>query len=179
MPWHTTVPPADYFREVGARPTILTWVTLRESMALQVAAAGKRVLEVGSQWGYSTVLMAQAGAHVTAVDPHADHGSWPTFNANLDRYGVRDRVEPVKEYSQRYLPTLTASSFDMAFVDGDHDEPVAAFDCREARRLVRPGGLIAVHDYNETAWPSVKRAVDRELGGLPRWIIETLYLAAL
>lgn len=180
MTWRSSVPAADYFREVGGRPHITTWVSLRESEALHRAAREHpRILEVGSQWGYSTVLMARTGAHVTAVDPHADHGSWGVFFQNVRSHNVLHNVAPVRDYSQRVLPGLTAGMFDMAFIDGDHDEAVAAFDCREARRLVRPGGLIAVHDYSRVAWPGVVRAVDRELAGIPHRVIETLYLATL
>lgn len=166
---------AEFFR-AHPRPAITTWVSLSESYALRQAAEGRQVLEVGSQWGYSTVLMAQAGAHVVAVDPHAEFGSWPLFLANLERYGVRDRVEPMRDYSQRILPGLEAGSFDLAFIDGDHSEEVAGFDLGEALRLVRPGGTIAVHDYS-AVWPGVKAAVDRALGGLERRRVESLILA--
>ncbi len=161
------------------RPRIESFIALIEAYALSTAAAGApRVLEVGSAWGYSTILMAQAGSCVTAVDPHQDFGSRGRFFENVRRYGMLHRVKPVYEFSQNYLPSLADASFDLAFIDGDHGEPAASFDCQQALRLVRPGGLIAVHDYSPR-WPGVISAVRRELRGLPHWQIQTLYLAAL
>lgn len=166
-------------RPIAGRPLVETFIHPIEAYALERAAAGaSRILEVGSAYGFSTILMAQTGAQVLAVDPHTGYGSWDVFMANLNRYGVAGRVQPLRRASQDVLPGLAAEAFDLAFVDGDHSEAVAAHDCRHARRLVRAGGLIAVHDYTDR-WPGVKLAVDRELRGLLAWRIQTLYLAAL
>lgn len=137
----------------------------------------RRILEVGSAFGFSTVVMAQAGAEVLAVDPHTGYASWEIFHHNLNRYGVAGRVQAVRRRSEEVLPGLPAGGFDLVFIDGDHGEHVAEFDCRQARRLVRAGGIVAVHDYT-ARWPGVQAAVDRELRGLPSWLIQTLYLAA-
>jgi predicted O-methyltransferase YrrM len=156
---------------------IETYISLIEAYALETAVRGRRqVLEVGSAFGFSTILMAQAGAQVLAVDPHTGYKSWDAFLHNLNRYGVAGRVQAVRRPSQTTLPGLPAGAFELAFVDGDHSEEVASFDLQQARRLVAAGGIIAVHDYTER-WPGVKKAVDRELRGLAAWRIQTLYLA--
>ncbi len=166
-------------RLVAGRPLIETFVAPLEAYALATAAGGRqRILEVGSAYGFSTIVMAQAApaAEILSVDPHTGYQSWDTFNRNLDRYGVAGRVRCLRKPSQEVLPTLPAGRFDMMFVDGDHGEGPADHDVAHALRLVRAGGIIAVHDYTER-WQGVKDAVDRRLRGLPAWRIQTLYLA--
>lgn len=47
--------------------------------------------------------------------------------------------------------------FDTAFIDGGHTPEIVASDTRKALRLVRPGGLIIWHDYNQD--PEVLKSV--------------------
>lgn len=164
--------------ELASRPRIETFVTLLESYALVTAAQGRqRVIEVGSQWGYSTILLAQQGCTVCAVDPHRDFNSAAMWAANCRRYGVASKVVPVEHFSQDALPQFSDAGFDLMFIDGDHSEALATHDCRQALRLVKPGGIIAVHDYT-IRWPGVLAAVRRELRSLPdHWLIQSLYLA--
>lgn len=165
-------------RPIAGRPLIETFIAPLEAYALETAARGcRRILEIGSAFGFSTIVMAQTGAEVLAVDPHTGYDSWQTFQRNLNRYGVAGRVQAVRRPSQEALPHLVPGRFDLVFVDGDHSEAMAEHDIRHARRLVRAGGIIAVHDYTER-WQGVKNAVNRELRGLPAWRIQTLYLAA-
>ena len=63
--------------------------------------------------------------------------------------------------------SLAADSFDLAFIDADHGYESVRFDAGCAARLVRPGGLVAFHDYrtrpgeHDGGWnPGVTRAVD-------------------
>lgn len=161
----------------AGRPAIVTAISPLEAYELRRIAADQYVLEIGSAWGFSTVLMALAGAHVTAVDPHEDHGTYPQFMANLEAYGVRDRVDVYRIRSDQFRSTVDHPWFDLVFIDGDHTEHGARFDCRLARQLVRPGGLIAVHDYTAEHWPSVVLAVDSELAGLNYYRVGTLFIA--
>lgn len=164
--------------ELPQRPRIESYITLLEAYALSTAAKGAAcVLEVGSAWGYSSIVMAQAGAEVVACDPHLDFDSWDRFNANVRRAGLEHRIHPVRKFSQDFLPRVPDGSVDLMFIDGDHGEEIASFDCRQALRIVRPGGIIAVHDYSPR-WGGVLIAVRRELKNLStHWLIETLYLA--
>lgn len=71
---------------------IPTFVTIPELRLLQrYAHDADNVLEIGTQYGYTAIGMALAGAHVTSVDPH-DQGSdggdtWEPFLANCVRHG--------------------------------------------------------------------------------------------
>jgi predicted O-methyltransferase YrrM len=146
LPWRDVAP--------GAGPVISTSVTAGEASMLSALAEGRTVLEIGSAFGYSAVLMALAGAEgVTAVDPHDWIAqSYEIMTANLAAYGVADRVGIVRKQSQDFFPLLASveSRFGMVFIDGDHSAPAATHDMRWAVQLVDPGGVIVVHDVGET-----------------------------
>ncbi len=145
-------------------------VDARESDLLAELTAGKTVLEIGSYLGYSTVWMALNGATVVAVDPHEWLDTRERFAANLIRYGAHG-VTPVYATSQEFAKRVWCD-FGAAFIDGDHSYEGASFDLRLARRVVKPGGWIVVHDYsfpgyNGSGMLDVVRAVDEILGDLP------------
>lgn len=150
------------------------WLTEDEGLALADLAAGRDVLEVGSYLGRSTICMAQRASRVVSVDPH-DGRATPTptntyhqFLANLERYGVRDKVEACR--GAFGAQQLDRQSFDLAFIDGDHAYEAVLADCEKAMDCLRPGGLLALHDYRTHAgqhdgrWdPGVTKAVDELL----------------
>lgn len=122
------------------------WLTGEEGEALARLATGKRVLEIGSYCGRSTICLAQTAESVVSIDPHDGRGTpspRPTreeFEANLERYGVADRVLSVDNPP---APAL----YDLIFIDGAHDAEAVREDVATARRLLAPGGLVAFHDY--------------------------------
>ena len=148
----------------GDGPAISTSVTAAEAAELGRLAEGREVLEIGSAYGYSAVVMALAGAHVTAVDPHNwIGGSYEVMLANLAAYGVDGRVQVIREPSQVVLPWLAreCAAFGLVFVDGDHAAAAARHDIRWGLQLLDPGGTIAVHDYLEDCCcPGVREAAD-------------------
>lgn len=161
LPWRDVAP--------GDGPAISTSVTSAEAAELARLAEGRDVLEVGSAFGYSAVVMALAGARVTAVDPHTWlPGSFEVMTGNLAAYGVQDRVEVIREVSQEALPWLArdGARFGLVFIDGDHSAEAARHDIRWALQLLDEGGTLAVHDYlEECCCPGVRAAADGLLEG--------------
>lgn len=102
----------------------------------------RRILEVGTLGGYSTIWLARAlpadGEIVTCeVSPrHAE-----VARANLDRAGVGDRVRIVLGPALETLPGVEGP-FDMVFVDADKTSNAEYLD--HAIRLSRPGALVVV-----------------------------------
>jgi predicted O-methyltransferase YrrM len=127
-------------------------VTYQECAVLDQLATGcEHVLEVGSWLGRSTIILANAAAHVTAVDWHqGDFHSGPggteeRFRANLVRYGVLN-VEVFIGRIEEVAPVLP-SDYDGVFIDAAHDAESVAAHWLVATDLVRPGGWVAFHDY--------------------------------
>jgi hypothetical protein len=141
-------------------------ITEDERWRLVELAQGKRVLEIGSAYGYTTCLMAQVAQEVIAVDPHAGYGSMPgslpAINANIAALRL-ENVSKLLTTSQEALPELLdeGEKFDLVFVDGDHRFQNATYDLSMGWQLLNfPGGVMAVHDYGEVTCPDVMRAVD-------------------
>jgi predicted O-methyltransferase YrrM len=148
---------------LGAGPAILTSVTAAETATLAELSHGRRVLEIGSAYGYSAVAMTLSGAWVTAVDPHHAHNSHEIMLTNLAAYGVTDHVEVVRQYSRTALPALAdrGEEYDLIFIDGDHTTAGVEHDIKWSVELLRPGGTIVCHDYLETCCcPEVGPTVD-------------------
>lgn len=136
-------------------PDIMSSVTGAEAAALQSFTRDAVVLEVGSWWGFSTVTLAQVAKRVDAVDwfrgdDHAGRDeSLGPFIANLDRYGVRDKVVVHIGRSEDVLPLMPRGHFDFAFIDAYHTTEAVDRDAQLVLPLIRVHGLIGFHDYGD------------------------------
>jgi caffeoyl-CoA O-methyltransferase len=104
----------------------------------------KRILEVGTLAGYSTIWMARAlppGGRLTSIEVDPKHAE--VARANLASAGVGDRVTVRVGRALDVLPVLEregAGPFDMTFIDADKPPYLEYFHW--ALRLSRPGSLI-------------------------------------
>ncbi len=143
------------------------WLSELEGKALAELAANKAVLEIGSLHGRSTISMAQVAACVDSIDPHTGDAmagrtnTLESFRTNLAKHGVDGKVRVHVGRTQDIAPSIPSKTFDMVFIDGAHDEDSVRLDVAEALRLVRPGGVIAMHDFRH---PDVKRVWQEKLG---------------
>lgn len=139
------------------------WLTFDEGRALFDLARGKRVLEIGSYCGRSTICLAQSARSVVAVDPHDGRGTprvkdtLETFGRNTIRHGFNGQITPVVGT----IADAPGGPFDLAFIDGSHDCHAVRNDIAGSLERLAPGGLLAFHDYKRD--PGVTRAVN-ELG---------------
>jgi len=143
------------------------WLSETEGAALADLARGKRVLEIGSFCGRSTVCIARTAAAVIAVD-YFDGRATPkpgdtshAFFDNIKRYGLDDKVRAC------HPAETLAGKFGFVFIDGDHSKEAVEADIAKAVEVLEPGGLIAFHDYrtkpgqHDGGWdPGVTAAVD-------------------
>lgn len=64
---------------------------------------------------------------------------------------------------------------DMVFVDGQHDYQAVVADIHAWQSHIKPGGILAFHDYGASICPEVKPAVDSVFGNTePLLHVETL-----
>lgn len=145
---------------------IVSGVTRDECHRLSALAAGKVFLELGSQFGRSTIAIASTASRVHAVDWHRgdNHAgfvdSLPQFLANLDRYAVRNQVIVHLGKNEDILPAFRPGQFDAAFIDSFHTEDAVRSDTQLVLPLVKRNGVIAFHDFNVTQFPGVKHVVE-------------------
>jgi predicted O-methyltransferase YrrM len=108
------------------------------------ALPAKRIIETGTFMGLTTLWLISTGAHVTTVDSDPERAE----NARklFKRLGVSSQVRVISEDSLSVLRSKGDDSYDFAFLDDDHTADHVYAEITEAKRIVRPGGIIAVHD---------------------------------
>ena len=147
---------------------IPTAMTIAEGKALASLAKGRRVLELGSQYGYSTVTMARTAEAIHAVDAHVgdEHAGYsnslPELWNNLVRYGVASKVVVHAGRFADVLPLLLPGSFNMILIDGLHTKEAVERDIGLAKPLAASDAVWALHDYGR--FPGVVAAADSLLG---------------
>lgn len=106
----------------------------------------RRILEIGTLGGYSTIWMARAlpeDGRLITLEANPRHAE--VARANLERAGMLGRVEIRVARALDSLPTLAASGagpFDLIFIDAD--KPGNPDYLQWAMKLARPGTTIAV-----------------------------------
>ena len=115
-------------------------------MLLAQAMGARKILEVGTLGGYSTIWLARGlapGGSLFTLEANADYAK--VAEANLARAGVADRVEIRVGRALDTLPQLVAEGagpFDLVFIDADKPPTTEYFQW--ALKLTRPGGIIIV-----------------------------------
>ncbi len=110
----------------------------------------RRVLELGTLGGYSTIWLARAlppDGHVITVEH--EHKHVEVARANIARAGLADLVDVRVGAALDVLPRLAkeladghAAPFDLVFIDADKEHNAEYFAA--SVRLTRPGGVIIV-----------------------------------
>jgi predicted O-methyltransferase YrrM len=114
-------------------------------LAVLVRAIGaRRVLELGTSNGYSTLWLADAargvGGKLVSVDLDAPRSRLAA--RNLGRAGLSAAVELRVQDAAETLRGSRAGAWDMIFLDAER--PAYASYWPELVRVLRPGGLLAV-----------------------------------
>jgi predicted O-methyltransferase YrrM len=110
---------------------------------LTAAVRARRILEIGTLAGYSTIWLARGAGpdgRVVTLEYEPKHAE--VARTNVDRAGVGDRVEVVVGAALETLPTVTGGPFDLVFIDADKENNVGYLEW--AVRLSRPGSVILV-----------------------------------
>jgi predicted O-methyltransferase YrrM len=112
-------------------------------LQLMARMAGvRRILEVGTLGGYSTIWLARAlprDGELVTLELEEHHAT--VARANIARAGLSDRVTVIAGPALDSLDTLSGP-FDFVFIDADKQNNAAYVD--HAVRLSRPGTTIVV-----------------------------------
>jgi hypothetical protein len=84
---------------------------------------------------------------------------FPEFLSHMVQAGLIDIIVPLRMPSTSAARIFEDNSIDFCFIDADHAYEAVKEDLHSWYPKIRPGGLIAGHDYGG-ADPGVKRAVD-------------------
>ena len=110
---------------------------------LATAVGARRVLEIGTLGGFSTIWLARGAGpdgRVTTLEYEPKHAE--VARANIDRAGVGDRVEVLVGAALDTLPSVTGGPFDLVFIDADKENNPGYLEW--AVKLTRPGSVIVV-----------------------------------
>jgi predicted O-methyltransferase YrrM len=111
---------------------------------LALTKGARRILEIGTLGGYSTIWLARAlpaGGQLVTLELNPKHAAMA--RANLERADVSELVEirvGAAADSLAQLKNEGAAAFDMIFIDAD--KPSIPAYLRWALQLARPGSLI-------------------------------------
>jgi predicted O-methyltransferase YrrM len=144
-----------------------------------VRERARRTIEVGLGYAISTLFICeglliggnQLIKHVV-IDPYQESRFANCGLQFLEEAGVKALVEHHSAPSEIVLPLLVAEAtrFDFAFVDGNHRFDAVFVDLSYLGRLLRPGGVIFLDDYQ---LPGVRRAATFYVANLG-WSVEEI-----
>ena len=116
------------------------------------AMLARRVLEIGTSNGYSTLWLAEAaraiGGSVTTIEK--SQYKFDLASKNFARSGVASCITQIHDDAGRLLERSADGAFDMIFVDSERPEYPGWW--QDLRRVLRPGGLLVVD--NATSHPA-------------------------
>jgi predicted O-methyltransferase YrrM len=131
--------------EAAGLPAIAVTASQGRLLNLLVQIHGaRRILEIGTLGGYSTIWMARAlpdGGSLTSLELQEDYAR--VAQRNLERAGVAEGVEIIvgpAVNSLHELATATVEPFDFVFIDADKASTPGYFAA--ALELCRPGAVI-------------------------------------
>jgi predicted O-methyltransferase YrrM len=162
---------------------IVSAVSAEECAELSRLAEGKLVLELGSDYGRSTIALASTASVVFAVDWHLGDGhaghrdTAAQFMHNITRYDVRRKIVAVVGDARLALPRLRERLFDLIFLDAFHEYDSVVRDINQLFPLVSAHGIMAFHDYTVHDF-GVKRAVDELAAQLFTNVIQPVHSLA-
>ena len=113
------------------------------------------ILEMGSAWGLSTCILAQAVADSDQPKQVISLEINPQFHQQ-----TQDQLE--QQHLAPYCQTLLGDAlvlgphlieeqqqFGFAFIDHDHSYEATCDTCQQLLQLIRPGGFVLFHDFND------------------------------
>lgn len=127
----------------------------------------RRILELGTLAGYSTIWLARAlppGGRVVTMEFSAAHAE--VARQNFAAAGLVDRIEVIVGAALESLPGLVARReplFDMVFIDADKNNYPAYLDL--VVPLTRPGGLILADNVIRSGKVLVAGSTDAQVAG--------------
>jgi caffeoyl-CoA O-methyltransferase len=148
------------------RPEMMLAITLDTGMFFNItlkAMRAKRILEIGTSSGYSTLWFAEALMQIsevsntiqekTIITIEMDHSKIERANKNFDESGVKDLIDLKEGQADDILSEISKNyhnenylkngdrSFDFVFFDADKENLRYYFDL--VLPMVRVGGIIA------------------------------------
>lgn len=132
----------------------------------------RKILEIGTLGGFSTIWLARAlprDGYLVTLEINPTHAA--IAKTNLQRAGLADhteiRVGPASE-SLEHLVQEGAGPFDLVFIDADKPSTVLYYEW--ALRLSRPGSLIVVDNVVREGTVADAESTDPNVVGMREFV---------
>jgi hypothetical protein len=125
-------------------------------------------VEIGTQRGQFAAILCTANPklHLTCVDPWLGYIEQPNGEKMAAYYEEALKalspfnVTIMRKGSMEAVPEIPDRSLDFVYVDGNHQFDPVMLDLIHWAPKVRPGGIVAGHDYHPFHGPGVMTAVN-------------------
>lgn len=120
------------------------------------------VLEIGTKDGVSAAFVAKARpkSSVVSIDNYTEPTEWePTVHLANYFYNRQPNQHLWLGDIINLFPVID-QQFDLILIDGNHIQSEVFKDGVFSSFLLKTGGTIAFHDYGDSNWTGVKKAVD-------------------
>jgi predicted O-methyltransferase YrrM len=111
----------------------------------------RRVLEVGTSNGYSTLWLADALTRTdgTVVTIELQDHKVAKAKENFVRSGLNERIQQIQGDAGEYLKKAARESFDLIFLDSDREQYADWWS--DLMAVLKPGGLLVVDNATSHA----------------------------
>jgi predicted O-methyltransferase YrrM len=115
------------------------------------ATLARRVLEIGTSNGYSTLWLAEEAAAIAGTVTTVEVSAYKAglAAANFSRSGLAAHVVLIPEDAADVLQRSGEATFDLIFLDSERSQYVSWWP--QLRRVLRPGGLLVVDNATSHA----------------------------
>ncbi len=122
-----------------------------------------RLLEIGTYKGESSIIFASTWLfdNIVTVDKYNMPEQYYPLNMFLDKMDYK--FIDSKDIREHYAD----NTFDVVYIDGDHNPQALMSDMRNAKKLLVDGGYMCGHDYNEETWMETVRTIECFFGRKP------------
>jgi len=132
------------------------------------------ILEIGALYGGVTAILAQSQprAHVMTIDNFSWHPEgMPETSAalvedNLNKLGIKG--VSIIEGDSRKIARKWADEIDLLWIDGGHSYEFVYSDLYNFGPHAQ---VIALHDYDNPIWATIRQAVETFISKFPYWYI--------
>lgn len=115
------------------------------------ATAARRILEIGTSNGYSTLWLAEAARAVGGVVTTIERSEYKIrlASANFKRSGLASLIDIVQDDAANVIGRAADASIDLIFLDAERADYTRWWP--HVRRVLRPGGLLVVDNATSHA----------------------------
>jgi predicted O-methyltransferase YrrM len=143
---------------------------------LPVTTVPIRYLEIGAFYGANLISVnstyaANPASQMVCIDPWIDDENiYNTFCRNMESNGVDKKLTVMRGFSHEMIPKLEDNTFDIIYIDGNHEPDAVLEDAVLAFRKLKVGGTMIFDDYGWGGPDLTQRGIDAFISAYHRRI---------